>query len=204
MLVIPEHQSIIIMPPRTGSSTIHAAVSAVSPSAFMLYRHAEADAIPEGYQGFRVTGFVRHPLARMWSLFKFCATLDPRSCPRWTQEEVLRIAESVQGRTFENWLVNNTELFLPQGHPNPQLFQMWYLPETRKSQFVYLRPDLGTEVLPFSELDAWLDHVGLPAMHENQSPPRPLPPLTPAIEEHLERYFPWEMRLGLSLDEVFA
>lgn len=199
MLIIPEHKTILILPPRTGSSTLHTAVAACCPRAFMLYRHAEACAIPPGYESYRVTGFVRHPLARMWSLYKFCAILDPRTSPTWTRDEVLRIAESVQGRTFEDWLLNNTELFLPQGHPHPQLYQNLYIPETRKSQALYLRPDLGTEIVPFSELDVWLDFVGLPAMHENASPPRPIPPTTPAIEKHLAAYMGWELSLGLEV-----
>jgi hypothetical protein len=141
----------------------------------------------------------------MWSLFKFCATLDPRTSRRWTQEEVLRVAESVQGRTFEDWLLNNTGVVHSARALSkpPGFIQRWYVPETTKVQFLYLRPDLGTEVLPFSDLDGWLDHVGLPAMHENQShaAPRCLP-LTSAIEEHLERYFHMGCELGLSLDEV--
>lgn len=199
MLVIPEHQTIVILPPRTGSSSIHEAVAAVSPGAFMLYRHAEADAIPPGYDGYRVTGFVRHPLARMWSLYKFCATLDPRTSATWAQEEVLRLAESVQGRNFDDWLLNNVELFLPAHTGHPGLYQTHYMPETRKSQHFYLRPDLGTEIVPFSELAHWMESCGLPVVHTNDSPRLPIPPNSPAIELHLAKYMSWELSLGLEV-----
>lgn len=200
MLVIPEHKTILILPPRTGSSTIHNAVRDCCPGSFMLYRHAEADAIPPGYESFRVTGFVRHPLARMWSLYKFCAMLDARNSPSWIQADVLRVVESIQRfKGFEDWLLNCNENLLPSGHPHPQLYQLHPMPENRKSQFVYLRPDLGTEVIPFSELGAWLERVGLPVLHKNISPARRLPPLTPAIEAHLDKHMGWELSLGLEV-----
>jgi hypothetical protein len=200
MLVIPEHKTILILPPRTGSSTLHNAVAACCPRAFMLYRHAEVDAIPPGYEGYRVTGFVRHPLARMWSLYKYCATLDARHSASWVQADVLRVVESVQQfKGFEDWLLNCTEHLLPSGNPHPQLYQLHRIPENRKSQAIYLRPDLGTEIVPFSDLDEWMDFVGLPALHKNASPPRPIPPTTPAIEKHLAAYMGWELSLGLEV-----
>lgn len=200
MLIIPEKRAIIILPPRTGSSTIHNAVREACPFSFMLYRHAERDAIPPGFEDFHVFGFVREPLARMWSLYKFLCILDPLTSATWAQEEVMRLLESVQGKTFEEWLLTNEEPFLPAGTGHPGLYQLHYKPETHKSQYEYLRPDLGTAVLPYSHLGEWLRHHQLPELHENKTTDTlKMPAMTPAIAKHLEQFMEWELAMNLEV-----
>lgn len=199
MLVIPEHNVILILPPRTGSTSLVKAVRDKNPNAFLIYRHAEADAVPPGYEKMRVMGFVRHPLARMWSLFKFFSMLDVMASAKWAQGDVLRLGESVQGRSFEDWLLHNEELFLPEGTGNAGLYQKHYIPETRKSQEVYLRPDLGTEVLNFSALPVWMERWGLDITYVNHSPKTPMPAVSGAVELHLAEYMGWEYQLGLEI-----
>lgn len=198
MLVIPDKSTIFILPPRTGSSTLVNSIMQAIPHSFLLYRHAEADAIPPGYETFQVMGFVRHPLARMWSLYKFLCCLDPLRSERWAQNEVMRLLESVQGKTFEEWVLTNEEPFLPENSGHPGLYQKHYQPETHKSQAVYLRPDLGTVILPFAQLGSWMENQGLPALHENNTTSKlPMPEMTKALNEHFNRCMEWELAMSL-------
>lgn len=201
MLFVPEKNVIFILPPRTGSTSIHNAVREAYPHSFLLYRHAERDAIPPGFEDMKVIGFVRHPLARMWSLYKFLCQLDPLTSAAWAQEEVMRLLESVQGKTFEDWLLHNEELFLPEHSGHPGLYQRHYMPETTKSQWHYLRPDLGTTIFHFTDLPGLMEEFGLPVMHLNKTTQRvKLPPLTKTIQKHLEAFHGWELELGLELE----
>jgi hypothetical protein len=198
MLIVPEHNAIFIFPPRTGSTTLHYAIRDVCPLSILLYRHAERDAIPPGFEAFKVFGFVRHPLARMWSLYKFLCQLDPEKSATWAQGQVMTLLESVQGKTFETWLLHNEELFLPAMTGHPGLYQRHYMPETTKSQWHYLRPDLGTEILPFADLANWMQHLGIPATHLNKTTHRlAMPELTKNISKHLEAHMLWELEMNL-------
>lgn len=200
MLIIPEHNTILIFPPRTGSTTLHHAIRAAYPLSFLLYRHAERDAIPPGFEGFRVAGFVRHPLARMWSLYKFLCQLDPAGSASWAQASVMTLLESVQGKTFEDWLLHNEELFLPMLSGHPGLYQRHYMPETAKSQWLYLRPDLGTDILNFADLPGWMESMGLSPLHSNKTTKRlALPALSKNVLKHLEAHMSWELELNLEL-----
>lgn len=199
MLIVPEKKAILIFPPRTGSSTLHNAILQACPTSFMLYRHAERDCIPPGYESYQVFGFVRHPLARMWSLYKFLCGLDPLASATWAQEEVMRLLESVQHRTFEDWLLFNREPFLPADSGHPGLYQKHHMPETMKSQAWYLRPDLGTEIILFQRLPDWMETHGLPPLHLNASAHRPIPPVSDKVELHLVAHMGWELGLGLDL-----
>lgn len=202
MLIIPETENIFVLPPRTGSTTLHHAVRDACPASFLLYRHAERDAIPAGYGAYKVGGFVRHPLTRMWSLYQFLCCLDPVTSAKWAQEEVTRHVENMQSFTgFEDWLLHNKQPFLPPNTGHPGLYQTSYRPETRRSQWEYLRPDLGTQVFRFQDLPAHMSRWGLTARHDNKSHGKPgfMPPMTPAIQTHLETYMAWELALGLEL-----
>lgn len=201
MLIIPEAQAIFICPPRTGSSTLRDAVRERFPSSFLLYRHAERDAIPAGFESYKVLGFVRHPVIRMWSLYKFLCQLDPATTANWVREEVLEQVENVQKfKGFEDWLCNNERLFLPRDSAHPGLFQRHYVPENCKSQHDYLRPDLGTEVLPFADLRGWLEHWGMADIHRNASHGALKPTIGREAMEHIMLYAAWE--LGLDLETV--
>lgn len=201
MLVIPERETIFVLPPRTGTSSLHTAVREQYPLSFMLYRHAERGALPPGYERYRVAGFVRHPVARMWSLYKFLCCLDPAKLSgHWAQEEVLATVENVQTfKGFEDWLCNNQRLFLPEGTGNPQLYQSAYMPETRKSQAIYLRPDLGTEILHFPDYAGWQAHMGLPPLRNNGTRKDKPPVIGREAQEHIEHFMSWENELGLEI-----
>ncbi|MBL3684559.1 hypothetical protein F2981_16960 [Sinorhizobium meliloti] len=60
---------------------VHCAARSVEkyPRSTLIYRHMEADGVPAGYDRWRKVGVVRHPVERLWSLYKFLAHLRWRS-----------------------------------------------------------------------------------------------------------------------------
>lgn len=194
MLVVPELHAIFIFPPRTGSDTLCLELMRMHPNAFLLYRHGEADLVPPGYESWRKVGFVRHPFARLWSLFKYCATMPDIQAHPALEQEIARVAQSVQGKSFEQWVLTNEELFLPADSGIPILHQKHHIPETRKSQEVYLRPDLGTVILRFQDLPEHMGAWGLDASKKRGSTPSPaVPKMTKKLKKHMLKYFPWDM-----------
>src|SRR5579863_257380 len=159
MLIVPELHAIFLFPPRTGSDTLCIELMRMHPAAFLLYRHGEADLVPPGYESWRKVGFVRHPLARLWSVFKCAAVLSDMTVSPEYQAERDRVAKSVEGKSFEQWVLTNTELFLPTGTDVPIFHQTHPMAENIKSQAITLRPDLGTVILRFQDLpmhmEAW-------------------------------------------------
>lgn len=195
MLIVPELHVIFIFPPRTGSDTLCLELMRMHPNAYLLYRHAEADLVPEGYEGWRKVGFVRHPLARLWSLYKFCAILaDRENVMEELKTEVARVAQSVQGKSFEQWVLTNEELFLPKDSGLPLLHQRHHIPETRKSQELYLRPDLGTVILRFQDLQQHMLAWGLDPTKKHGATPSPsVPAMSKKLKKHMLKYFGWDM-----------
>lgn len=195
MLIVPELKVIFILPPRTGSDTLCIELMRMYPAAFLPYRHGEADLVPEGYEAWRKVGFVRHPLARLWSLYKYCAILaDRENVLEELKTEVARVAQSVQGKSFEQWVLTNEELFLPKDTGIPLFHQRHYIPETRKSQEVYLRPDLGTVILKFQDLPEHMRAWGLDPSKKNGATPSPsVPVMGKKLKKHMLKFFPWDM-----------
>jgi len=157
MLIIPEIETVVILPPRTGSGSLYRAVLAAYPKAFMPYRHMEADGVPFGYDRWRRLGVLRHPVARLWSLYHYLQTFGIKHAadkPEHADYHRL-MRRSVQDCTFEEWLVENQEVFTCHLSrfgglkTHPAYAVLHASPETRKSQFTYLRPDLGTEIVPY-------------------------------------------------------
>ncbi len=48
MIIIPELTTVVVCPPRTGSTSLKDAILERYTEAFMLYRHMEANQIPMG------------------------------------------------------------------------------------------------------------------------------------------------------------
>lgn len=163
MILIPEIETVIICPPRTGSSTLRKVVRETYPASIQLYHHMEADGIPDGYDHWRRVGLVRNPIDRLWSLYKFMGayTFD-RHCP-----EFCRSLKASVGVPFDQWILSNEVVFSsPYDRSGSGRFFPLYtcrhaLPENRKSQWVYLRPDLGTEVFPFARFVEFGEMLGL-------------------------------------------
>ena len=203
MLIIPELETVVILVPRTGSGSLYRAILDRYPRAMMPYRHMEADGVPFGYDRWRRLGVVRNPLARLWSLYCF---LQARSYVDAGQESgkfhsvstpayLKRCADQV-ALPFDRWVVENQEVFTgahDDGRFWPQYAVHHPMPENRKSQFVYLRPDLGTQIYRYDSLSllaAVLD-VELPRRNATGQPlVRSL--VTPVVMAHMQRVFGWD------------
>lgn len=192
MIIIPEKQMILITPPRTGSTALLSAVQLRHPNSMSLYRHMEADGVPAGYTSFRKIAIVRDPQDRMESLFSYCANLGSHS--PW---EAAMVNTTQLG--FSTWLLQGS---VPFTHPhwargvwfNPRYYCLHIMPEQRKSQWWYARPDLGTEVVVLGS-SAWSDvcnELDLEVPRLNASP-RLLLKWTLPMFQHLQEHHSWDL-----------
>jgi hypothetical protein len=106
MLLIPELKTVVILTPRTGSRALKNAVLATYPDAMLLYRHMEADGVPQGYDRWRKVGIVRNPVQRLWSLYKYLQHIGLDWCLEHDAAYTADLRASV-AVPFEEWLVRN-------------------------------------------------------------------------------------------------
>jgi hypothetical protein len=199
VILIPEIETVVILVPRTGTRSLKIAIADRYPRSMLLYRHMEADGVPLGYDRWRRVGVVRDPLERLWSLYKYIQTMSGArdGLGKWEPAYVAAQRASV-AMPFERWVVENQTVFTSpydssgRGRFWPGFTVCHPLPETRKSQFLYLRPDLGTEVYRFTHLEQLASDLGieLGRHHETEGPS---PPLNSAVAEHIDRWFAWDL-----------
>lgn len=210
MIIIPELETIVILVPRTGSGSLYRAIQARYPKSMLLYRHMEADGIPIGYNRWRKVGVVRHPITRLWSLYNYIyqKVRDPEY-RRIVQEDILSAQVDSLRNLFEHYLRFNQDLFprayrsidSPPGTFDPLRQVLYAVPENKKSQHVYLRPDLGTQVYCYETAliplwnDLGLDHIGW----ENKTNSDKPPPLHESTLEMLRDIFSWEQEIGYTI-----
>lgn len=195
MIIIPEIETVVILVPRTGSGSLRRSIAARYPGAMLVYRHMEADGVPIGYDRWRRFGIVRHPVDRLWSLYKFLKNFDGE------HDQAYMAAQRASVRLgFSEWIVRNETVFTsPYDSAGRDRFWPHFsvrhpLPENRKSQFLYLRPDLGTRTYRFDERGRLYDAIGLNEdIHVNQTPPSAAPPLSDEADQHVRRIFAWDL-----------
>ncbi len=194
MILIPEIETVVILTPRTGSGSTRRAILAKYPRAMMVYRHMEADGVPHGYDRWTKVGVVREPVERLWSLYKFLRTFGGEHDPAYIE----RMRGSAE-RPFSDWIVNNDVPFTTPydsaglGRFFPGFTVHHPLPENRKSQYVYLRPDLGTQVYQFTHLDQFASRLGIKLSKHNATSSEPTPILTMEAADHVRRFFQWDV-----------
>lgn len=191
MIIIPELKTVMIFPPRTASKSFRDAIRDACPRSMLLYRHMEADGIPYGYERWRKVGVFRHPVDRLWSLYKYLEVFDGYN-PRYS--EAMRA--SVVGKTFNEWLTTNKAVFTTTTRADEfyPLYSVKHpMPETKKSQFIYLRPDLGIDIYRFEEIDLLARELGvdLPRINGTVGPHHPI--LSDEAKAHIQFYFPWDL-----------
>jgi hypothetical protein len=196
VILIPEIETVVILVPRTGSRSIWSAVSAVYPRATLLYRHMEADGVPTGYDGWDRVGVVRSPASRLWSLYCYLKNISDDG---WQDSSFAEAMKNSVAAPFADWLVNNLAIFAT-GHDqigstreHAQLAVRHALPENRKSQWIYLRPDLGTQIFRHDDIDLLADRLGVTLPHLNVSDSGPLPVLDSVAENYIQRVFRWDI-----------
>lgn len=200
MIIIPEIETVIILTPRTGTGSLRRFIAHLYPKSMLIYRHMEADGIPLGYDHWRRVGVVRHPIDRLWSLYKFLQNFGGDHDPAY----IAAMRGSVAA-PFTDWLVDNEIVFTSPydraglGRYFPGHTVRHPLPENRKSQFVYLRPDLGTEVFRYDDLDGFHRSLGVRISgwgdRHNETSEEPAPPLSERAIGHVERFFAWDLSI---------
>lgn len=209
MLIVPELEKVFILVPRTGSGSFYREMRRVYPRSMLLYRHMEADGCPRGYDRWERIGFVRHPLARLVSLYTFLQTFGGGAQVQGGQasKDAQRIREQAN-RPFIDWLRNNDAPFTTPLSPNgdgaywPVLSRINPLPENKLSQFDYLRPDLGTTIWKFENLRRHMSMLGLD-IHQVSNNTRTVEkigshrrahvPLDEGVNEHISTYCRWDL-----------
>ncbi len=195
MLIIPEIETVVVLVPRTGSGTLRRAIVARYPKSMLIYRHMEACGVPAGYDRWPKVGVVRDPVERLWSLYKFTANFSGDHDPAFIES-----MRQSAARPFDDWLLHNQTVFTQpydsanRGRYWPQFTVRHPLPENRKSQFVYLRPDLGTQVFRYDEVGALAARLGVTLVdRQNATAPSSPPPLSADGRDYIERAMAWDI-----------
>lgn len=198
MIIVPELETVFILVPRTGSGSLYRELRRVYPRSMLLYRHMEADGVPQGYDRWKRVGFVRHPLKRLWSLYNFMRSFKGGSLVQHDGDRQ-RIIAQVANRDFEDWLLNNAEPWtVPfdltgQGAYWPVLERSHPAPENKLSQWAYLRPDLGTVVYKFETLPRRMLNWGLNPETKANVVGSGQPWTSAAINLHMHKFCAWDM-----------
>lgn len=198
MILVPELKTVVILTPRTGTRALKLAIAERYPQSTLLYRHMEADGVPFGYDRWRKVGLVRDPVDRLWSLYKYLERFGLDWCQEHDEAYTARMRASVV-QPFEDWLIGNEVPFTTPydsaglGRFFPAYACRHPLPENRKSQFVYLRPDLGTEVYRFREIADFHGALGVQPAKINGTSDRLAPELSAAAQEYVARWFSWDL-----------
>lgn len=199
MIIVPEIETVVILVPRTGSASLRRALLAKYPQAMQLYRHMEADGVPAGYDRWPKVGVVREPTERLWSLYKFLRDYAPE---RAVQGDAYAQAQRRSAeRPFDEWITDNQTVFTnPYDTAGSLRFYPGFsvrhsIPETRKSQYIYLRPDLGTWVYDFSELQEVEKRLGVTLDRFNRTPGECIPSLSARAQSHIKQFFEWDLEV---------
>lgn len=195
MIVIPELDTIVYQPPRTGSTSLRNALIERYPNAISLFRHMERDGTPEAWRHCGAVCVIRHPVHRLHSLWRYMRAQRPED--HSDKEWVARINRDA-GRPFNSWLAESRDPFT--GRPgskidNPGYYDIRHpLPATRKSQFAWARPDLGpVEILRMEDAPRIEARFDLALPHLNAAPGAAIPDLDPEARAVIEAHHSWEL-----------
>jgi hypothetical protein len=195
VILIPEIKTVLILVPRTGSGSLRRAVMAAYPEAMLIYRHMEADGVPHGYDHWAKVGVIRNPVERLWSLYKFLRNFGGDHDPAY-----IAAMRASARRSFSSWVTENEVVFTSpydrsgRGRFFPGFTVRHPLPENRKSQQIYLRPDLGTEIIAYEDLELLADRLSvvLDSNRSNVTPTDAAPDLDADAARYLQTWFAWD------------
>jgi hypothetical protein len=194
MIIVPEIETVVILTPRTGSGSLKDAIAKTYAQSMLVYRHMEADGVPHGYDRWRRVGVVRDPTDRLWSLYKFLKTFNGNHDNTYIED----MRKSVE-LPFSEWVCLNETVFTSpydrakRGRFFPNYTVNHAQPENWKSQFTYLRPDLGTEIWKFADIHNLARSIGVRLGHKNSTVVTPKPEVSPEARRHIEEIFAWDL-----------
>ena len=201
MIIIPELEQVVIQPPRTGSTSLKTVLLDAFPLATNPHRHMERVGIPDEFKNYEIVGIVRHPYERLYSLWKYMRYLKldvahSENHQRWAD----RIRKDAD-RPFEEWLLNSDDPFADMGGPGMTCDSEYYrtanpYSAAKKSQFDYLRPDLGpVTVLKLEEgLIGDFFGVTLPTLNRSRVMHHARP-TSDTIYHFLRQHHSWDLSL---------
>lgn len=196
MILIPELETVVILVPRTASGSLRRAIAERYPRSMLIYRHMEADGVPHGYDRWPKIGVLRHPTERLWSLYKFLRNFGGNHDPAYI--ESMRSSAQME---FSEWIVSNEIPFTSpydsagEGRFFPQFTVRHHIPENRKSQFFYLRPDLGTAIHRFERISDLALALDVSLCKTNETETDAVPELSVAASAHMAAWFRWDFEM---------
>jgi len=198
MLIIKELKTVVICTPRTASTSLRSIVMKKYPETLHPHFHMEADGIPEEYKNYRKIGIVRNPIDRLFSLYKFSAQFSGDFGEGFIKYRH-DINKSVEDKTFSEWIVENDFVFNQPYDSFGTLIEEFnvknILPETVKSQYLFLRPDLGTEIIKYEEINKLEEilNIKLPHLNGTRQDIKQTE-LTLSAKAHIEKYMDWDLK----------
>lgn len=204
MIIVPEIETVFILVPRTGSGTLYKEIQRVYPKSMLLYRHMEADGVPQGYDRWDKIGFIRHPVDRLHSLYRFMCNFvgSAQITGAKATGDIQRIKNQVANKTFSDWVLTNNEPWTApydingDGYYWPLLARTNPAPENKLSQFQYLRPDLGTEILRFEKLSLHMERFNLDPSFIRNRTTKEQHNVTDAALHHIKKFCQWDFEFG--------
>jgi hypothetical protein len=171
MIVIPELQKVVIMPPRSGSTALKAALLGTYPLAYAPYRHGEwmmVNHLRDSSVARTYTAVypLRDPLQRMISLWRYMQDVSPQRNPRAPQEWIDRVRADAS-RTFTHWLHTSNELFNESraspndGSPESYYCTWFSVPAARKDARYFLQDCPAFEMLRFGDVRDYKSMLGI-------------------------------------------
>ncbi len=139
---------------------------------------------------------IRHPLERLWSLYKYIKdrTSDPDDKHHQSWRDMNRIKPDMD---FSNWILFNESIFTMAHFPDGTFAKYTTsvpLPETKKSQWHTLRPDLSTDIFKFGNENLDLEIIlDIKLEHKNGTISSPVPPISDKAIEHIRKHFKWDL-----------
>lgn len=201
MLIIPELKTVVIQPPRTGSTGLRDAVQARYPKAISLYRHMERPGIPAGYEHWKTCCLVREPFDRLASIYNYMRDFRPTSKPGGGAKPgwIARLKQDTD-RSFEAWLLNSTEVFTEPRDIGGEFLPYYNITErmpiARKSLYHWARPDLGAvQLLRIGDPSQLVANLGVEVDVVNRAAIQDRPVPTDRVRAHLNAWFSWDQTI---------
>lgn len=173
MIVIPELKKVVIMPPRSGSTSLKKTLLEVYKQAYCPHRHGEAIMAFQYIEGdWTFVYCLRDPVARLKSLWRYMQNVSPQRNPNappwWIREQNIDA-----DKPFSDWVFESKSKFSSPDHEGDTYHAVaWQMPAAHKSATQYLRgivsyPLQVLRAYNENDLAAVLHVVGVPRINSS-------------------------------------